>query len=99
VPRRVLDMKIPNNPDSVQLKTWDHERNPDFEYAALSHCWRPSGFGPTTTTNANIAIRENGIAISDLSKTVQDPVFVARSLGIRYLWVDTLCIIKNDESD
>ena len=99
VPRRVLDIEIPNKPDSIRLKTWDHERSPDVEYTALSHCWGPPGLGPTTTTNANIAIRENGIDVSDLSKTVQDAVFVARSLGIRYLWVDALCIIQDDESD
>jgi hypothetical protein len=72
VPRRVLDLEIPNDPDSVLLKTWDHERNPDVEYAALSLSWGPSGLRPTTTTNTNIAIREKEIAISGLSKTVHD---------------------------
>lgn len=35
----------------------------------------------------------------DLPKTGQDAVFIVRKLGFRYLWVDSLCIIQDDEDD
>ena len=34
-----------------------------------------------------------------LSKTIQDAVIVARRLNIRYLWIDSLCIVKDDADD
>jgi hypothetical protein len=99
VPSRALDLEIPNDPDSVLLKTWDHERSPDVEYAASSLSWGPSGLRPTSAINTNIAIREKEIAISDLSNTVYDAIFVTRSLGIHYLWVDALCIVQDEDLD
>jgi hypothetical protein len=39
------------------------------------------------------------IEYSSLPRTFQDAVLVARSLTIRYLWIDSLCIIQDDEKD
>jgi hypothetical protein len=96
---RALDLEIPNDPDSVLLETWDHERSPDGEYAALSLSWGPSGLRPTPAINTNIVIREKEIAISDLSNTVHGAIFATRSLGIHYLWVDALCIVQDEDLD
>src|SRR2546423_3103415 len=32
-------------------------------------------------------------------KTFQDAIFCARQFGIRWVWIDTLCIIQDDETD
>jgi hypothetical protein len=40
-----------------------------------------------------------GIAISSLPKTFQDAVLVANALSLRYLWIDSLCIIQDSEQD
>src|SRR5438034_1924444 len=34
-----------------------------------------------------------------LPKTFQDAVLLTRALGVRYLWIDSLCIIQDDEKD
>jgi hypothetical protein len=34
-----------------------------------------------------------------LTKTFQDAIAIARSLGIAYLWIDSLCIIQDDAED
>ncbi|PVI04347.1 HET-domain-containing protein [Periconia macrospinosa] len=34
-----------------------------------------------------------------LSKTVADAIYVTKEMGIRYLWVDTVCIIQDDVSE
>ena len=41
----------------------------------------------------------NGIPISELSKLYQDAVKTCRQLGVRYLWIDSLCIIQDQELD
>lgn len=34
-----------------------------------------------------------------LTKTFQDAIYIARSLGLRYLWIDALCIIQLSNMD
>ncbi len=40
-----------------------------------------------------------GIDIDDLPPTFRDAVTVVRKLGLRYLWIDSLCIIQKDLED
>ena len=40
-----------------------------------------------------------GVATSTLPQTIQDAIIVTRKLGLRYLWVDALCIIQDSASD
>lgn len=51
------------------------------------------------TTSANIAERKRGIPFSEIPKTFQEASSLARHLGIRYLWVDSLCIVQDDKLD
>jgi hypothetical protein len=77
--------------ESLASKNLAPEAKP---YIALSHCW-----GKTlqiTTTIAKNSQRKEGILLSDLSKTFRDAVEITRRLGIRYLWIDALCIIQDD---
>ena len=66
------------------------------EYAILSHCWGPRPI--ITTTTQNIQSRCQNIDFTDLSKTFQDAVTVTQSLGIKYLWIDSLCILQDQDS-
>lgn len=38
---------------------------------------------------------DEGIDIKDLPKTFQDTVIIARRLGVRYIWIDALCIYSS----
>jgi len=44
---------------------------------------------------------QEGIPMSDLAQTLQDAIYVARRLGLDYIWIDALCIIQRqpDHSD
>jgi hypothetical protein len=42
---------------------------------------------------------ERGIPLPELPQTFQDAVEITKALGIRYLWIDTFCIIQDDEKD
>lgn len=67
-------------------------------YAALSHCWGREPFPRTTTANVT-AHTHYGIAWDALPRTFQEAIDFTRRLGLRYIWIDSLCIIQDDPSD
>ncbi|KAF2645842.1 HET-domain-containing protein [Massarina eburnea CBS 473.64] len=67
------------------------------QYAALSYCWGKSR--AFTTTSNTLEDRKSGFEMSDLPKTCADAVMVARALGIKYIWIDSLCIIQDSQED
>ena len=71
-----------------------------LQYLALSHCWgTASGGRIPKTTNENLAERMVGVRWDELSKTFQDSLVITRCLGLRYIWIDSLCIIQDSEED
>lgn len=55
--------------------------------------------GHFTTSRASIAARKEGIKLEELPKTFQDAVTVARKVGVRNLWIDSLCICQDNSAD
>ena len=94
LPTRLLDV---DNPQLIKLcnadSLTDAQRSP---YIALSHCW---GLPNKTflTTRDTIAEMKAGFPIGDAPATFRDAIRVTRCLGIRYLWIDSLCIIQRDD--
>lgn len=72
---------------------------PGIKYATLSYCWGSKMPSESTTTLANIASRQERIDPSELPQTIRDVFMVTRKLGVRYLWVDALCIIQDCRTD
>ena len=70
-------------------------------YVALSHRWglRGSQKMPLQTTRSNLKQHCKGISYQRLPSTFRDAVTVTRMLRIRYLWVDALCILQDDQED
>ncbi|KAK5701134.1 hypothetical protein LTR17_022856 [Elasticomyces elasticus] len=62
------------------------------QYATLSYVWG----GPQLVASANDLARLPWFlpSPSALSETINDSITVASQLGIRYLWVDALCIVQ-----
>lgn len=67
------------------------------EYCALSHCWGPADKRPPCTTTENETAHFEGIDIATLPKTFREAVELTRGLGIKYLWIDSLCIRQDDK--
>jgi len=63
-------------------------------YAALSYVW--GGDQPLKTTSKNVLAHCQGIPFTVLSATIRDAIEVTRQLGIRYIWIDSLCILQDD---
>ncbi|CZR55669.1 uncharacterized protein PAC_05557 [Phialocephala subalpina] len=66
-------------------------------YVTLSHCW--GNAQPLITTIATLEDRLREIPFYSLPDMFQDAVFITRKLGIKYLWIDSLCIIQDSEED
>ena len=66
----------------------------------MSHCWGQLKEDETFCTyRHNITALRDSIDFDKLPKTFQDTVTVTRGLGERFLWIDSLCIIQEDEDD
>lgn len=66
-------------------------------YATLSHCW---GNEPILTlTTHNLDSFTTSIPIEQLPKTFVDAIEITENLGLRYIWIDSLCIVQDSNSD
>jgi hypothetical protein len=66
-------------------------------YLALSYCW--GGDQEFKTTEESL-LKSNGIVdVSRLPQTIQDAITVTMQMGYSYLWVDSICIIQDNDRD
>ena len=94
LPTRVLDVQHPTGLEKICLV---ESQGRCGKYVALSHCWgHTQGI---STTKATFEQRKQAILVPDLPKTYRDVVSIARLLDIRWLWIDSLCIVQDDVSD
>lgn len=98
LPTRVIDVlphkDIDGDPQRIRLRLGAGECAP---YVALSYCW--GGAQPFTTTSSTLQERLQGFFLSSLPRSLQDAVTATRKLGLRYLFVDALCIIQDSQED
>jgi hypothetical protein len=86
------------SPHTLRLDT--SNTRPSMRYLALSHRWGDPKLHKTYCTyRSNLEELKAKIDFTKLPKTFQDAVTVTRKLGVRYLWIDSLCIIQEDERD
>lgn len=69
------------------------------KYVALSHCWGSQSTLALTTTKDTIEDLTSSIKFDEWSKTFAQVTEVARSLGIQYLWIYSLCIVQDSSED
>ncbi|ETS87480.1 hypothetical protein PFICI_01308 [Pestalotiopsis fici W106-1] len=68
-------------------------------YLALSYCWgtnEDASHQPKLTKDT-LQQFQTGIDEQHLSVVHRDAVFVAKALSIPYLWIDSLCILQDDD--
>ncbi|KAI0182316.1 heterokaryon incompatibility, partial [Xylaria flabelliformis] len=62
-----------------------------------SHCWGSSQ--PTRLTKETLSEFSHPSSVQSLPQTYQHAMAIANSLKFRYLWIDSLCIIQDDDED
>ncbi|KAK4115383.1 HET-domain-containing protein [Canariomyces notabilis] len=73
--------------------------NEEAQYTALSHCWGGMQHIHLTTTRQTLEDRRESIPLTTLPRTFRDAVLLTRMIGIEYIWIDSLCIIQDDDED
>jgi hypothetical protein len=86
LPKRVINVDL-QNPRLYETN------NEAAQYVCLSHCWgtsRPSCLTTSKTLEANL----QGIEMEAMPKTFREAIDFTRRLGIRFIWIDSLCILQ-----
>ena len=96
LPTRLLDLGDRSEPLLIRL-TETKTLEQDSRYITLSHCW--GGKVPFILKNGNVNDFKQGVHISELPLSFQHAISITHSLGIRYLWIDSLCVIQDSISD
>ncbi|KAF2430722.1 HET-domain-containing protein [Tothia fuscella] len=93
LPTRLLELTCEN----VRLRLSSELSESEPKYATLSYCWGDQG-NMRTTMNSLSVLRQD-ITPSALPQVILDAIFVTWELGLRYLWMDSLCIIQDSPED
>jgi hypothetical protein len=92
LPHRILRIE-----STTRLKLVENVQGND-KYACLSHRWG-TGPHPLCLERSNLYHFKIGIPHSSLPALFQDVQAAVWRLGIRYMWIDSLCIIQDDPDD
>ncbi|KAI1325350.1 heterokaryon incompatibility protein-domain-containing protein [Xylariaceae sp. FL0255] len=92
LPARLLDLR---QTDTVCLvETASMGEHP--EYVALSYRWAD---GQNTCLRASYLSLHDQQPYSNFSICFQDVFRLCKAIGFKYIWIDALCIVQDDDSD
>ena len=96
MPTRVLDLKRHASESRVCLL----EVPPGLKapYATLSYCWGDAQ-NLRLSRNLLLPISTSGVPLGELPLTIKEACELCLGLGIDYLWICSLCIFQDSESD
>lgn len=87
LPQYLIDVQSSNVEGIVKIVQFD-KRSPHL-YAALSYASKPE----VVNYWREIGIKRNDkLSVERLPKMFQDAIIVTRTLGIQYVWIDSLCV-------
>lgn len=95
LPTRILEVSSDDKDISVRLVESHGE---EAHYAALSYVWGDPK-QQCMTTISNLDDHFSNIPLQNLPNSVADAVSCTHQLGLKYLWVDALCIIQDSFED
>ncbi|KAK4198293.1 heterokaryon incompatibility protein-domain-containing protein [Triangularia verruculosa] len=95
MPKRLIEVTRAPGSDTIHSRLVT--KPPLAPYAALSYCW--GGDQKSKTVKSVLAAYEKEIAMSTLPQTLQDALAVTDGVGLRYLWVDAMAIVQDDDDD
>ncbi|KAK4169844.1 heterokaryon incompatibility protein-domain-containing protein [Cladorrhinum sp. PSN259] len=96
LPTRLIDVD-PGVPGISARLIMPAQGEEAIEYLCLSYCW--GGRQKVEATQETVQSLSELIPIDNLGLTIQDAIETTRRLGFRYLWVDAICIVQDDNTE
>jgi hypothetical protein len=98
LPTRLIDVGLPTGSQQPRLVlTSELGSASNSSYVTLSHRWASTHV--VKLKCSNIDSFRQCLPLNHLSATFLDAITVTRALGVRYLWIDSLCIIQDSPKD
>ncbi|KAK0371170.1 hypothetical protein CLIM01_11471 [Colletotrichum limetticola] len=94
-PTRLIDLG--DSPSNVAKLVPSRSLPRPVRWITLSHCWGLKQ--PCVLLESNITQFLREIPHSELSRTFSDAFIITKKLGVRYLWIDSICIIQQSQDD
>lgn len=96
LPTRVIDVGH-HGDTQVHLHITKDSDVQHGRYMTLSHRWGKVNL--PKCTKSKLGGLQKGFDVSTLPTTFRDAIEVTRSFGIRFLWIDSLCILQDSAED
>ncbi|KAF7943212.1 hypothetical protein EAE96_011148 [Botrytis aclada] len=93
LPSRVIDVGSGNDPSIPHLHI--SKEGEIGNWATLSHCWGQISSHVTNVTN--LECRMHSISMQEPPPTLKDATEVTRRFGLKYLWIDSICILQGSD--
>ena len=94
-PRRLLH--IQREAGQPHLKLVEPAEGALLKWCALSYCW--GNEGTSMTTRATLQSRLMSVKFDELPRTLREAILVCQRLNVSYIWIDSLCIVQDDEEE
>ncbi len=95
LPARLIDVGLDNTESPRLVDTAGQTGH----YVALSHCWGSRGSSQIRLTTSSMSRLRQSLEPSKLPRWVLDAIVLTRNLGVRYIWIDALCIVQDDQEE
>lgn len=96
-PKRLVELLLDDHGSLFMWRLVYADMIGKVPYFTLSHCWGSSQ--PLRLTKDNISSLSKPSPITRLPETYRHALAIVNSLGHKHLWIDSLCIIQDDEKD
>jgi hypothetical protein len=96
-PKRLVEIFTDDKGDSFNWRIVCGADIDGVSYLTLSHCWGSSGHKCLTKNNQSDLSKLSNY--SNLPKSFQHAFSISFSLGFRFVWIDSLCIVQDDPDD
>ncbi|KAL8366475.1 hypothetical protein RB595_004989 [Gaeumannomyces hyphopodioides] len=93
-PTRLLECGIDGDSETLRLVE-SSKTTVGGPYMTLSHCWGDADCLKLTTDNYTQLLQD--IPLSAIPQLYRDALVVTKELSVKYLWVDSLCIIQHGD--
>lgn len=96
-PKRLVELLLDNHGNLSMWRLVHTLTIGTVPYFTLSHCWGPSQ--PPRSTMDTISELSNSSSVDGLPQTYRQALAIFNSMGYKYIWIDSLCIVQDDAKD